>query len=194
MKLDHLSFPDIGWGYLPPTEEVFDAFRFCQDLYKPKSVLEIGFHIGHSTSYQLEIYTDAKIVGVSPDNERIGKAGDQIDPDLRRNMAETLAKLYPTRFTWIKGRTVDVREQLQEYVFDFALVDGNHNSLAVILDLTVCHELSIEAMLMDNWDQPQVKEAVHTHGKYQFIKVFPYTQTFKGKTKVNEMALVNLKK
>lgn len=193
MKLDHLSFPDIGWGYLPPTQEVFAAFEFCQTSYRPKSVLEIGFHIGHSTTYQLEIYTEAKILGVSPDNERIGKEGDRIEPELRRNMAETLAALYPNRFSWLKGRTVDVRSKLQEYVFDFALVDGNHNSLAVILDLTVCHELNIDAMLMDNWDQDQVKEAMHSHGKYELVKVFPYSQTFKGKTKLNEIALVQKK-
>jgi predicted O-methyltransferase YrrM len=90
MNLDHLSFPDLGWGYMPATEEVFEAFRFVQSVYKPKSVLEIGFHIGHSTTYQLEIYSDARIVGVSPDNERIGKPGDIIDPQVRRDMAVTL--------------------------------------------------------------------------------------------------------
>jgi hypothetical protein len=194
MNLSHLSFPDKGWGYLPATEEVFEAFRFCQKLYKPQSVLEIGFHIGHSTTYQLEIYTEAKIVGVSPDNERVGKEDDRIDPEVRRNMAETLKVKYLNRFQWLQGRTAHVRDKLQDYVFDFALVDGNHHEMAVLLDLTVCAELDIKQMLIDNWDQKQIQEAVETNGKYELVKVFPYKQTFKNKTKQNELALVKMRK
>ena len=66
MNIEHLSFPDQGWGYMPATEEMFNVFRSCQERYHPKRVLEIGFHLGHSTTYQLEIYKDAELVSVSP--------------------------------------------------------------------------------------------------------------------------------
>lgn len=193
MNLDHLSFPDLGWGYMPATEEVFEAFRFVQSVYKPKSVLEIGFHIGHSTTYQLEIYSDARIVGVSPDNERIGKPGDIIDPQVRRDMAVTLREKYINRFTWLPGKTIDVKDRLiDEFVFDFALVDGNHAEPAALFDLEVCEELNIRNMLIDNWDQPQVKSAVNKHGKYKIVKEFDYGQTFKGRYKLNQMGLLML--
>jgi|TARA_R110002153_G_scaffold77490_1_gene198977 predicted O-methyltransferase YrrM len=195
MNLNHLSFPDIGWGYMPPTEQVFAAFKFAQETYNPKSVLEIGFHIGHSTTYQLEIYPDAKIVGVSPDNEVIGKPGDSIDPQVRRDMVNTLNEKYINRFTWVPGRTKDVKHRLvDEYVFDFALVDGNHAEAAALYDMEVIYELAIPNLLIDNWDQRQVKSAVLKQGKYELVKEFNYDQTFKGKTQTNQMGLLTLKR
>ena len=32
MNTDHLDFPDIGWGYMPPTDDVFRAFEWAQKL------------------------------------------------------------------------------------------------------------------------------------------------------------------
>ena len=195
MNLSHLSFPDKGWGYMPNTQQVFDAFEFVQEHYKPKSVLEIGFHIGHSTTYQLDIYKDARIVGVSPDNEVIGKPGDRIDPQIRRDMAVTLRDKYINRFTWVPGRTKDVKEILiNSYVFDFALVDGNHAEAAALYDMEVIYELAIPNLLIDNWDQAPVKSAVLKQGKYELVKEFDYDQTFKGKTQTNQMGLLSLKK
>jgi len=195
MKLDHLSFPDIGWGYMPPTQQVFDAFTFVQEHYNPKSVLEIGFHIGHSTTYQLDIYKNARIVGVSPDNERIGKPGDCTDPQIRRDMVGILNDLYINRFTWVPGRTKDVKDKLiDEYVFDFALVDGNHAEQAALYDMEVIYELAIPNLLIDNWDQKAVKSAVYKQDKYELVKEFDYDQTFKGKTQTNQMGLLTLKK
>lgn len=196
MNLNHLSFPDKGWGYMPPTQQVFDAFEFVQSVYAPKSVLEIGFHIGHSTTYQLEIYKDAKIVGVSPDNEVIGRPGDSIDPQIRRDMVGILNEKYINRFTWIKGRTKEnhVAEALDQYFFDFALVDGNHSESAATVDMVMVYDLNIPNLLVDNWDQRAVKNAVNNHGMYELVKEFDYRQTFKGKTVTNQMAVLRMKR
>ena len=191
MKLDHLEFPDIGWGYMPAQEDVYSAFRFVQKRFKPKSVLEIGFHIGHSTTYQLEIYEQAKIVAVSPDNEKIGKTDDQIDPQQRRDVAERIASLYPGRFEWLRGRTKDVVNDLDSYWFDFALIDGNHSYRHAKYDADVCRDLVIPHALVDNWDQTAVRQAINDSG-YKFVKRFFYEQTFKGKTNTNQIALVSL--
>ncbi|MEK9698885.1 MAG: hypothetical protein VW270_24125, partial [Candidatus Poseidoniales archaeon] len=69
---------------MPPTDDVFRAFEWAQKLYKPKRVLEIGFHLGHSTTYQLEIYKDLeKMISCSPYEDRNGKADDRINPAAR---------------------------------------------------------------------------------------------------------------
>lgn len=191
MNLDHLTFPDIGWGYLPAQEDVWAAFRYAQENYNPKSVLEIGYHIGHSTTYQLEIYENAKIVGISPDNEKTGRKGDRTDPELRQNMERVLREKYFNRFQWIPGRTKDVRDELEKFFFDFALLDGSHSYEDAHYDAKTCESLEIPNMLVDNWDQPAVRKAVEDTSYFP-LKTFEYTQTFKGKTNTNSLALVTL--
>lgn len=195
MKLDHLQFPDKGWGYLPPTEDVFNVFRHCQYHYSPKSVLEIGFHIGHSTTYILETFTDLKyMISISPDNENIGKGDDRIDPQVRRDMAKFLSEHYRGKFEWIPGTTEQLFDKLHDYFFDFALVDGNHHEPKAMFDIKTCESLSIPYILIDNWERPDVRKAFEkAETRYKLEKRFIYNQTFKGKTKDNNMALMHLK-
>jgi hypothetical protein len=193
MKLDHLEFPDYGWGYMPPQEDVYAPFKFVQERFNPQHVLEIGFHIGHSTTYQLEIYENAKILGISPDKEFGKSRVDAIPTQMRRDAAETLGRVYPGRFTWLPGKTKEehVQAELHKHFFDFALLDGNHSFNAALLDAQTCENLDIPAMLVDNWDQGEVRRAVR-RTRYKFVKDFTYEQTFKGKTSKNKLALVSL--
>lgn len=190
LNLSHLQYPDKGWGYLPSTQEVFEAFRFCQRTFKPKSVLEIGFHIGHSTTYILEFFVDIKtLISISPDNEIIGKGEDRIDPQIRRDMAKYLSEYYKGKFEWLPGTTQELHEKLHDYFFDFALVDGNHHEDKAAYDFETCAALAIPHILVDNWDQGGVKRGLEKSGaKYKLMKNFDYTQTFKGKTKTNRLA------
>jgi len=197
MNLDHLPFPTYGWGYMPPQEDIYDIFRTCQELHQPKHVLEIGFHLGHSTTYQLECYPDAALVSISPDNEMV-KARipeDVIDPELRRFMARRIAKLYPDRFQWIPGKTYQLIERLlAEYAgkFDFCLLDGNHKEEHALTDFKACFDLGIPNVLVDNFDQEQVLRAFKKSRQYELVQEFDYTQTFKGKTSNNKMGLIRL--
>jgi predicted O-methyltransferase YrrM len=71
MKRTHLIWPTIGWGYLPNANDVFDIFRTIQKDIAPRSILEIGFHAGHSTTYMLELMPQASISTVGASNVKI---------------------------------------------------------------------------------------------------------------------------
>lgn len=191
MKLDHLKFPDYGWGYMPATEEMYDVFRYCEEKYHPTRVLEIGFHLGHSTTYQLEIYKSAKIVSVSPyiDNTPVS---DRIDPADRHRMAIKLAELYPDRWLWIPGKSHIVEDEIKTFSYDFALVDGSHAYGPALCDIALCVRLGIKHFLIDNFDQSEVKRAFFDTPNLSLVKPFSYDQTFKGKTKSNQIALVEI--
>jgi len=191
MNIEHLSFPDQGWGYMPATEEMFNVFRSCQERYHPKRVLEIGFHLGHSTTYQLEIYNDAELVSVSPYNDDI-LSSDKIDPADRHRMAIKLAELYPTRWRWIPGKSHIVKDELKPFKFDFALVDGSHKYDPALCDMNICLDLGIKRFLIDNFDHPAVRRATKDTGKLSTVEIFNYDHTFKGKTKTNQIALVEV--
>ncbi len=192
MKLDHLQFPEKGWGYLPPTEDVFTIFKYCQRECKPTSVLEIGFHIGHSTTYMLEIFSDLKsMISISPAIENIGKPKDRTPPEMRSDMAKYLSENYRGKFEWIPGTTSQLTEKLHTYAFDFALVDGNHHEDKATIDVKLCEDIAIPRILVDNWERWDVRKATKK-SSYKMIKRFFYEQTFKGKTTKNQMALFML--
>jgi len=193
MNLDHLSFPDIGWGYMPPTDDVFRAFEWAQKLFKPKRVLEIGFHLGHSTTYQLEIYKDLeRLISVSPYEDRNGKPSDRINPAARWTVAMKLAKMYRGKWRWIPGKAHQMIDEISIYDYDFALIDGGHTYPAASHDMTMCIDLGIKAMLIDNFELVPVRDAFADHHELKLIKKFYYEQTFKGRRKMNQLALVKV--
>ena len=194
MNLDHLVWPKIGWGYMPAQEDVWSAFRYVQEHYKPKSIFEIGFHMGHSTTYQLEIMPQAKIVTLGPIEEpRL--SSERPDPVMRLNQIEKMKEVYGDRFQHLVGRTQYMEDVLlTEYhgQFDYALIDGYHYAWAAEVDSVLCQDLRIKTVLVDNWDQKQIRETVLKYSDYNEIKVFDYEQTWKGETRVNQMGLCTL--
>ena len=193
MNLDHLIWPTDGWGYMPPSLSIMEAFQTVQRDFKPKRVLEIGFLWGHSTTYQLETYTDADLVCIGPIEENLGY--EVPDPKLRYEQIEKMNKVYGSRFHHIKGKTQYVQNDMLENFtdwFDFALIDGYHKPWAVEFDSTMCQDLGIKACLIDNWDQKPVRHTVLRHTDYKPIQVFPYDQEWKGQMYRNEIALCTL--
>jgi len=200
MKLDHLSFPDIGWGYMPATEEIYSAFNWCQERINPRHVLEIGYHMGHSTTYQLEIFKNAQVLSISPYNDLSGrKTGDRVDQSDRHRMAITLKEIYGNRWDWLPGRTKHLKDSLIEYndqqkiKFDFALVDGNHSEANATLDIQTCIDLGIRFMLIDNHELKTVQRAVKSFSEITPVKPFYYEQTFKGKKNNGEILLAQVR-
>lgn len=199
MNLDHLVWPTDGWGYMPPQDDVYAAFRYVQEHYKPKSIFEIGFHMGHSTTYQLEIMPQAKMTTMGPISEP-NLTKERPDPKMRLGQIEKMYEVYGDRyeggrFQHLQGKTQFLDKQIiQEYTnrFDYALVDGYHEAWAVEADVNLVEDLRVPVILVDNWDQPQVRNTLLKYSDYKEVKVFDYEQTWKGKFNVNQMGLCTL--
>ena len=194
MKTDHLDFPEYGWGYLPPCPEVYAAFEYCQKEYDPKNVLEIGFHLGHSTTYQLEIYKNAKIVTVSPEKEfgRKPYPEDIIHYTNRSFAAERMKRIYKERFTWMKGSTLSqsVKENLSKSSFDFALVDGSHTYSDAVNDLDLMSKLNLKLCLCDNLEKLGVYYAMKDLN-WKVVKEFEYETNFKQKKVIGRIGVIS---
>ena len=161
MKLDHLIWPWTGWGYMGPHESVFDMFRAVKEKVNPQTWLEIGFHLGHSTTYTLEL-TDAKVTGIGVS---FCKNAD------RAEVGNKLISIYGDRFEYFLGDPPNVRELLKGRTFDGALVDGNHSYKDCKDDITACMEMKIPYILVDNCELGQVNLACEdTLGVYKYDK------------------------
>ena len=197
MKLDHLQWPQKGWGYLPATQEIFDALNEVKVEYNPSFILEIGYLMGHSTTYMLETF-DADIISISPEVD-VGpaaiKAGDWISTEERISMYVKMKEIYGERWEWIRGRTQDLRTKLLHHYkdqFDMCFVDGNHSYTNAYYDVETCSMLEIPVILVDNMNTPDVRLACEKQGDYRLEKTFKYESTFKGKTTVIDLCVFEL--
>jgi len=144
-----------------------------QRMYNPKNVLEIGFHLGHSTTWMLDEFTDAKVTTISPAFEGTLE-GACLIADTRQRQALVMKDLFGDRFTWIPKQTCDAFDALETYgPFDFALIDGQHTYEHTALDLNCCRHFGVKQLLIDNIDQWQVLNAVN-HSRWNMIRMFPY--------------------
>lgn len=178
MKLDHLIWPKEGWGYMENHESVFNIFRHIKNTVNPKTWLEIGFHLGHSTTYTLEL-TDAKVVGIGVTKCRNAN---------RYEIGESLKAIYPDRFEYFLGDPPNVRKLWKSKTFDLigisqfegAFVDGNHSYRDCKNDITTCMEMKIPYILVDNCELGQVNLACEdTLGMYNYDK-FLYDNYWNG--------------
>tara|TARA_R110000868_G_scaffold232850_2_gene486506 strand:+ start:265 stop:831 length:567 start_codon:yes stop_codon:yes gene_type:complete len=183
MKLDHLIWPTIGWGYLPNSEPVFDIFRTVNQDIQPKSILEIGFHAGHSTTYMLELMPQADVSTVGIINARSFN---------RSIIVQTMKNIYQDRFDCYLGNPPDVLQLFQGRSFDLAFIDGNHTYADVTKDIQSCMKLKIPYLLLDNCEKKTVARSCDEQlGIYKY-KNFCYNSTWNNKTQINEMRLYNV--
>lgn len=174
MKLDHLIWPWTGWGYMQPHESVFDIFRYIEDTVHPKRWLEIGFHLGHSTTYTLEL-TNAKVFAVGQTHCRNAD---------RYEIGETMRAIYPDRFEYFLGNPPDVRKLFKGQTFDVAFVDGDHKYESAANDISACMEMKVPYILIDNCETKTVNYAAdELLGVYKYDK-FLYDCNWSGPKKL----------
>lgn len=182
MNLDHLMWEEDGWGYLPPSEEVFSALSESIEISKAESILEIGFYAGHSTTYLANLAPKAKIFSCCPDHPR-GRQYGTIVSDMFPNVTVSCVPS-PDVFTLTMGRK-----------YDLCFLDGNHNYTSALTDYILCRELRIPYVLFDNSELQTVRTLIQhltAIESAKIVKEFTYQSTFKNKTQTNGLTLVKI--
>jgi hypothetical protein len=125
-------------------------FRMVYELLRPRSVLEIGFNLGHSATIWLEL----GVATVCSTEIRI------VEPVLAAEKA--IKRRYEGRFNL--DRLDGTFPHLPRY--DLGFVDGSHEYPHVVDDISRCLELQVPYLLMDDYDShhgPGVVAAVEHH-------------------------------
>ena len=163
-----------GWGFIPPTQEVFDILLDVKKISKAEKIMEIGFNAGHSSIYLLEIFPNAElhVIGPSP------KHGNH----------NVIRGKYGDRFKYYQMTTEALKERWKDK-FDLGFIDGHHSTELASIDLDYCiNDLKCDYILMDNTELKRVQKAIHAfNNDLQPIKKYSYVNTWKGKTSILEM-------
>lgn len=183
MNLDHLIWAEDGWGYLQPSEQVFSNLSKAIEVSNAKSILEIGFYVGHSTTYLANLAPDAEIFSCCPDHPRGRKYGTII------------SDLFPN-VTVNRVPSPDVFLLTMTKQFDLCFLDGNHTYAAALTDFMLCRELRIPYVLFDNTELTSVRTLIQhlrATDRLEIVDEFTYPADFKGKKATNQMTLVKIK-
>jgi predicted O-methyltransferase YrrM len=186
MRLDHLMWDENGWGYLPATDEIFTILQETIDIVDPRSLLEIGFYAGHSTTYWAEMLEkDIQIVSCYPDNHPRGDEFGPVIESLYSNV-KVICKASPEIVTEFSKRK-----------FDLVYIDGNHAYSNAYNDTLAAFVVDADYIMYDNTELNEVRQCVNkfvSTGYYTIAKEFEYLSTFKGVSQTNRMTLVKVDK
>ena len=182
----HLNFDtELGWGWLPPSDEVFDALKYVEKNITPSKMLEIGYYAGHSTSYWAELMPKCEITSCCPDHLR----WLETHRDVQRQYAgkvEVVGVKSPEILKHFNGGHEDFHR------FPFVFIDGSHLCEDVFTDIHVALRLHADWMLFDNASDRGVQMAISWYelkGVLKKVKRWEYLGLNKGKTRYNDLSL-----
>lgn len=116
-------------------------FRDAIEIVKPKSILEIGFNMGHSAAMWLNI-SNAKVIScdISSKDETVGGA-------------KYLMENYKQRFEfyWRGAMEFVYSQPVLEGYFNLCFIDGAHDEENVSNDIMLCIDMKIPYLLFDDW-------------------------------------------
>ena len=170
-------------GSLPRSQEIADMFTYLQENYHFKNILEFGFNLGHSSTWFLYAFPNAKVVSFDPKERTISKV----------RIWQMQESKFGNRFRfWPSFSTEAIQKyQHQEEPFDIVFVDAGHTFGAVYDDIETALHLKIPLILIDNMELESQKRAVAAWKEnLQFTKQFKYYTI--NKDKVEHERYVNL--
>ncbi len=115
------------------------AIRAICHKIEPKSLLEIGFNVGYSSSMWLNLST-TNIVSV-----------DISDKDETLFAAKYLTEKFPNRFKFVLSDSKDAYKEVKDYTFDTIFIDGDHLDEGVKADIDLGLKLGIKKFVFDDW-------------------------------------------
>lgn len=116
------------------------CLRKAIEILQPKSLLEIGFNMGYSSTMFLHM-SDMKVFAV-----------DISDKDETIHGARVLKEMFGNRFEFMLCDSLQFIENLNVMVdFDTIFIDGGHLEHHVMNDIEVGLRLNVKKFIFDDW-------------------------------------------
>lgn len=151
-------------------DSCIEMFQEIFGLVKPKNILEIGTHMGHSSLIMLGL-SESSIVSVDIGQEWCGQ-------DNLAVAQKVLDEVFPNRFLSICGdsnsdETINrVKEVSKNYKFDFIFIDGNHTYKYCKKDIDTAIELNIPYIAIDDYTTCEDMRLAAKDSPLELIKIY----------------------
>ena len=151
---------DGGTGHMPPSKEVVDFWKKVKEHTDFKTLVEIGFNAGHSSSIILTLFEDTKIL-----SHDIG----QFDITLRNG--ELVKDKFKNRFDLVIKNSLSIQPS-EINGNDVLFIDGGHDYEIVSKDIELFINSDIQYLVLDDMQHRGVKKAYANYlnnDNYQLI-------------------------
>ena len=139
---------DDGTGHMPPSDEVIQFWTQVKKLTDFKSLMEIGFNAGHSSSIMLTLFEDIEInscdIGMYEITERNG---------------ELVKERFGDRFNLHIFDSTKLKPEFIANKYDIMFIDGAHDYGPVTSDMKLWIESDIPYAVVDDLQNQNVKRA-----------------------------------
>ena len=142
-------------------------FTYLQENHDFKNILEFGFNVGHSSTWFLYAFPNAKVVSFDPKERTISNV----------RIWQMQESKFENRFRFRPNFSTEAiqKYQHQEEPFDIVFVDAGHTFGAVYDDIETALHLKIPLILIDNMElEPQKRAVAAWKENLQFTKQFKY--------------------
>lgn len=187
--MDLSWLPDNGGtGHMPESKEVIDFWTQVKEKTGFKTMVEIGFNAGHSSSILLTLFNDIKI-----------KSYDIGQFDITHSNGKIVKDRFGDRHDLvIKDSTKLSVSDINDY--DLIFIDGGHDYPIVSSDVKLFLKSNIKWCVLDDLSNKGVKQAYYEmlqdkttlHLKQIYTAVLPYTK--RGKMQPIEVPVFLLEK
>lgn len=180
------------WGFVPPNDVVFDFFESISEYTSVNRILEFGYCLGYSASYQLTVHPNASLDTYDVRNRRgstnIYDPNDTFDVE---SLAYEGNHFDLGLLVWGKRLTIHHEKSFRSHLnhspgeFDYVFIDGDHTEQGLRLDIEQAKLLKIPFVVIDNLDQlnvlSKVVEEYKELGLLKEIKRIKYNTFFPGR-------------
>jgi hypothetical protein len=173
-------------GHMQIQENVIVLWNRVQELTNFKSVIEIGFNVGHSSTIILSLFDDVTITSFD------------ISRNIRTKEGANLVKeKFKNRHSFFSYNTLDLRNDINKDIFkfpkaDIIFIDGGHTFEVALNDIMIAKENFIKFILIDDTNMLEVKQAINSVSFLEEIESFNYTYSRKNKINQVEAKLFKL--
>lgn len=155
-----------------------DFFRVIQKIcsrIKPKNILEIGFHCGHSASAFL-FASDATITSCDPCNHK------WVSREKADNSIQIINSEFPNRLTFLQVSSFSQEffDAIKGKKFDLCFIDGIHESNGPKNDLETAIMAGVKYIIIDDYSLnntntvPQSVHLLQLHGILKKVELIRY--------------------
>ena len=176
--IDTSFLPKAIEGHMQVQQNVVDMWLKIKDHTSFRSMIEIGFNVGHSSVIVLSLFDDVSVNSFDINRNERTQQG-----------AEIVKEKFNNRHNFYSYNTLTLREDINNKNFalpnaDLIFIDGGHSFEVALNNIMIAKENNISYVVVDDSNIDEVRSAINAVDFLTEIETWTYVYQ-KKKNKIN---------